>query len=253
MNFFRLFLLYFLSIFVNCQKISSIYDENIAVRSVYLAQMTYCENHLSDVQLEEYGTKAIMGYDKKTNSIYVAFRGSSNMHNWMENIQIEQITPYTNQSLAVEKGFYKAYSYIKTILFESLDTLATKYRTNILLITGHSLGSAMSILFAYDLIKTDYELKYVYNFGSPRVGNQAFIEDFNKHVSAFRVVHNNDIVASVPPQAFNYAHISQGICYNEQNSQYIYCGDVSCSLTNCSSTDHLNYLNITMGASGCQI
>ena len=252
---FMYFLLYFLQIFVKCQRTPIIYDEKISMQSVYLAQMTYCtsletcENCILDYEVESYGSKALMGYDNVTDAIFTAFRGSSNAYNWMENVQIGHITPYIDQSLSVEKGFYKAYGYIKSEIFENLGILTKKYRTNTLLLTGHSLGSALCTLFAYDLINTEYELRYFYNFGSPRVGNDAFVKDFDEYIDGFRVVHNNDIVVSVPPQIFGYAHVSQGVCYNEENSAYIYCDDDDKG--NYSSSDHLNYLNITMGSSGC--
>ena len=97
-------------------------------------------------------------------------------------------------------------------------------------------------------------IEYFYIFGSPRVGNEEFVEDFNNKIpNAYRVVHNNDIVTSVPPKVFNYAHINQGICYNEENTNYDLCDDISCDIYECSKDDHLNYLNITMGSSGCNI
>jgi len=76
-----------------------------------------------------------------------------------------------------------------------------------------------------------------------------FVEDFNEKIVGFCVVHANDIVASVPPILFDYTHISTGIC-NDENTKYDFCDDNSCGKS-CSSDDHLNYLNITMGSSGC--
>ena len=62
-----------------------------------------------------------------TNIIFTSFRGSSNIHNWTENIQVTHINPYKNTSIAVEKGFYKDYEYIKKQLFENLDDLVSLY------------------------------------------------------------------------------------------------------------------------------
>ena len=81
---------------------------------------------------------------------------------------------------------------------------------------------------------------------------EAFVDDFNKKIEGYRIVHNKDVVSSVPPKTFDYAHISLGICYNENNSEYVICEkDESCNITECSSNDHLNYLNMTMGSAGC--
>ena len=246
-----------LLLFVYSQIVKSIYDENLAKRALYYAEATYCDSwNMEDnieYEIENYGSKALLGYDNYSESIFTSFRGSSNTYNWMEDFQVRQIAPYENESIKIEKGFYKNYEYLEPDIFEVLPLLVEKYGTNQIMITGHSLGSAAATLFAYDISSYPlYEIAYFYIFGSPRVGNQAFVDDFNKKIEGYRVVHNNDVVSSVPPKTFDYAHISLGICYNENNSEYVICDkDESCNITECSSSDHLNYLNMTMGSAGC--
>lgn len=248
-------MLYFILLLLLLNTISS-YDEYIAIKSVNLTQCTYCNNFdIADYVVENFGSLAIQGFDSETQTIFTAFRGSSNIYNWIEDIHVEHIYPYKNESLSVETGFYKSYCYIKKMLFENLYILSKQYNTSDLLITGHSLGAAMSTLFAYDIIiyNAPFNIKHMYNFGSPRVGNTLFINDFNDNINnAYRVVHNNDIVASLPPKMFGYSHIKQGICYNENNTDYQICNDdISCYMYNCSTNDHLIYLNITLGSEGC--
>lgn len=229
------------------------YDESVSKRCVYLSNLAYCnttlcENCELEYIIEKFGSKAIQGYDYFTNSIFTSFRGSSNIHNWIENMQVQHIEPYENTLIKVDYGFYKNYIYLKQEIFNNLYILSEKYNTSDLLLTGHSLGSAACTLMAYDVIyETKFNILYFYNFGSPRVGNSIFVEDFNKKVGGFRVVHNNDIVCSLPPVFFDYAHISECIYYNENNDNYKTCYDESCNITECSSVDHLNYLNISMG------
>ena len=228
------------------------YNESISKQAVLLAQLAYCPNEKLDIEyidIENYGSKAILGYDNYTEMIFISFRGSSNTHNWMENIQMNQISPYENPNIKVEKGFYKNYNFVKNPIFDMLPELSDKYSCNKLFITGHSLGSAAATLFAFDiLLHYKYTIKYFYNFGSPRVGNDVFVYIFNQMVKGFRVVHNNDIVTSVPPVIFDYAHISTGIYYNEDNSKY---SKTEPESKDYSINDHLNYLNVTMGSSGC--
>ena len=248
-----IYLLLILLLFFN--KIKS-YDESIAIKSIILTQTTYCNDFdFVDFVVENTGSLAIQGFDDETNTIFIAFRGSSNIHNWIENIQVQHIYPYENKSLAVEAGFYKNYYYIKNDLFENLHTLTKQYNTSDLLITSHSLGAAASTLFAYDIIINNepFNIKYFYNFGSPRVGNQEFSNDFNnKMKNAYRIVHNKDIVATLPPIVFDYSHIKQGICYDENNTYYELCEDISCDYYKCSVDDHLKYLNVTLGSNGCK-
>lgn len=250
------------------------YDENIAIIAVNLAQASYSvysidewncttcnKNAKLEYIIENQGSKALQGYDKYTNTIFTSFRGSSNIHNWLENIRVKKIAPYVNASINVENGFYNAYNYIKSQLFDNLIKLQNKYKTSDLLITGHSLGAAMSTLMTYDIltIYTDYNIKYFINFGSPRVGNKDFVNSFNSYnINSYRITHYYDVVPHVPEEFIGYLHISNEIWYNELNNNYIICNDYndvedkycsnSCSPLHCTSiNDHLNYFNISMG------
>ena len=91
------------------------YDEYIALKCANLAQSAYCNNYTyADFIVENFGSFAIQGYEKETQTIFTAFRGSANIHNWLEDVQVQHTSPYDNQSLAVESGFYKYYYYIYT-------------------------------------------------------------------------------------------------------------------------------------------
>ena len=268
-----LFLLFCL-FYINAYDAHDAYDEYISKHCINLSQASYCVSSIdewtcitcdSSIKLEyivEYSeSKAIQGYDSLTNTIFTAFRGSSNIHNWIENIQIRKISPYNNSSIKIENGFYKAYNYIKPEIIDNLSILSKKYNTNKLLITGHSSGAAMATLMTYDILKlyNNYKIAYLFNFGSPRVGNKKFVEDFNNYnVTAYRVTHYYDMVPHVPEEILGYHHISNEIWYNRENSEYIICNDFdneednncsnSCAPLHCkSTTDHLYYLNVTMG------
>ena len=69
-------------------------------------------------------------------------------------------------------------------------------------ITGHSLGGALATLFA-----SRYgNAQGVYTFGSPRLGNEVFKENFDAKI--YRVVNNHDIVPRVPPPS-KYVHVGE--------------------------------------------
>lgn len=270
MNYFRI--LIFLSLFLNVNS----YDDFISKYFVKLSQAAYCVDNIYDWNcitcensidleyiIEEHGAKALQGYDSETDTIFTAFRGSSNFENWLDNIQIEKISPYNDENIKVEKGFYKAYNYLKPELIDNLVTLTKKYNTNRLSITGHSLGAAESTLFAYELmtIYKNYKISYFYNFGSPRVGNKEFVDSFMLvKIPSYRVTHYHDVVPHVPEELIGYSHVPHERWYNEDNSEYIVCNDFngiedndcsnSCAPLDCTSIkDHLNYLNISMGKS----
>lgn len=69
-------------------------------------------------------------------------------------------------------------------------------------ITGHSLGAALATLSAGRYGSA----QGVYTFGSPRVGNEVFKENFE--VKIYRIVNNDDIVPRVPPPG-KYVHVGE--------------------------------------------
>jgi len=255
------------------------YNEDIAKQAINFSQSTYCVSNPNywncstcdpfiklDYVIENKGMRALQGYNSETDMIITAFRGSSDIQNWLDNIRVNQFSPYNDADIRVETGFYQEYNAVKYQLINNLPTLTKKYGTNQLFITGHSSGAAVSTLMAYDILTLypEYNLGYLINFGSPRVGNHAFVDSFNSYNSTtYRITHYYDIVPHVPEQFFGYMHIANEIWYNEDNSDYTICDDLdniednacsnSCAPFHCISTsDHLNYLNVTMGYNDAQ-
>jgi predicted lipase len=68
-------------------------------------------------------------------------------------------------------------------------------------VTGHSLGGALAILAAYDLVDQHIATRpLVYTFGQPRTGNYAFATSVMATVpDVYRLTHYRDIVAHLPP------------------------------------------------------
>lgn len=247
------------------------YDESISQIAVNLSQASYCvssswncitctDENILEAIIESRGERVIMGYNTNLQTMFVSFRGSSNIQNWLDNIQVRKIYPYNDSNIGVEKGFYKAYQNVKTDIFETLSSIQDKYSTKSVLLTGHSLGAALATLMAFD-IKDIYSI-LLYTYGSPRVGNPEFVNEFNTTTN--RITHYYDIVPHLPEEALGFLHIPQEIWYNEDNTNYETCEDDtqhednscsnSCSPKHCTSTsDHLNYMNTPMGSSACEL
>ena len=119
-----------------------------------------------------------VGYSASNNAIVVAFRGSDNTKNWIDDFDFGQI-PYSKCSgCYVHNGFYLAYMTVSHEVRQQLQFLLAKYRGSSVWVTGHSLGGALATVAAMDIkINFDPPMK-VYTYGQPRVGNGKFAEYF---------------------------------------------------------------------------
>ena len=88
-----------------------------------------------------------------------------------------------------------------------------------LVITGHSLGGALTCLNALDFqlrqdrFEMDSKIKIsAYPLASPRTGNHEFREIFNRKVSSCdRLVLEADMVPRVPPKSIGFHHVGRKI------------------------------------------
>ena len=70
--------------------------------------------------------------------------------------------------------------------------------------TGHSLGAALATLAA-----AKRPPKALYTFGSPQVGNQAFVNSLPNIIPIHRVVDDQDVVTTLPPAFVEFQHAGQ--------------------------------------------
>lgn len=79
-------------------------------------------------------------------------------------------------------------------------------------VTGHSLGAALVTLFALERISISILKPTVYTFASPRVGDLAFVAQFNDKVPTSHRIYNwLDPVPYFPKNPFdNYYHVNRG-------------------------------------------
>jgi hypothetical protein len=260
------------------------YDESFVQHELDLCQASYCINSTSswdcatcdsDIDLEAVidnnGARALVGYDSDQDALFVAYRGSSNIQNWIDNAKFILTAPYSDlPSVKVEKGFYAWYTDLKSGVDTALESLKTKYSTSKIQLTGHSAGGAVATLHAFDIARGESStpgltLDSVVTFGSPRVGNLAFSEAHDEYIDqdsipSWRVTHYYDIVPHMPEEILGYNHVNTEVWYNEASTSYSICDqsgeDPTCSNTcspiHCTSvSDHLDYLNTPLGSSGC--
>ncbi|KNE66338.1 hypothetical protein AMAG_19389 [Allomyces macrogynus ATCC 38327] len=209
-----------------------------------------------------------VAYNAARNSVMVAFRGSSNVANWIDNLEFGKIAyPFTvpatfKSKPKVHKGFVDAYNEVRPILLQALATAKSRYPTAQITITGHSLGGAIATLAAADIAALGMvaasRVKLTV-FNSPRVGTSEFSDLVGSlnlaHVA--RYVEENDIVSHLPPTFLGFEHIV-GEKYQRAGTVYACVGaeDQSCSDARVPFTSisaHLAFFGKSgfFGGSGC--
>ena len=137
--------------------------------------------------------------DKEVGFCIVAFRGTESF----KDVRIDlSIWPTKVDGSRVHKGFYSQWAALKPSVMQLMHDCPQK-----VYVTGHSLGGAVANLAALDMARQFPSKQiFVYTFGSPRVGNMAFVNEYAKHVSSsVRVVRKSDPIPLVPPFPF-YKH-----------------------------------------------
>ena len=141
---------------------------------------------------------------EKRGATIVAFAGTDplKIEDWIKDFTL---APEPN---ALHLGFKTALDAVWPIIEEVI-----KHRPDQpLFFTGHSMGAALALLGAeHALNKTGITPTAVYTYGTPRTGGLDFFTSYEKLGDrTFRLVHGNDIVATVPPSANgNFRHVGR--------------------------------------------
>jgi len=78
-----------------------------------------------------------------------------------------------------------------------------------IIVVGHSLGSSLATLVAFDSIESGYAKSVqLLTYASPYTGDKTFVKAFESRIlDSVRVVNKHDVVPKVPPPLFGYRHI----------------------------------------------
>jgi predicted lipase len=191
---------------------------------------------------------------EKTKRISIVFRGSESKSDWYYDLQF--FKRQLHDDVYVHKGFWNQlhinenYEKIKKILDELLAIEENKDFE--IIITGHSLGAALSTLFGYEYSREIPQKVTVVSFASPRVGDEGWRKAFDaqENLTHYRISNNRDVVTAAP--MFWYKHVGINIHISESKSEifrnYNYNTWWKYSLFNCFSvSDHdidLYYQNL---------
>jgi len=258
-------------------KLSSIsaagtFNWDEAMTALHHAQTTYCKE---DTYLDRtYGgpltgfvatyrisnprfdTAGYIGYHSGEQNIYISFRGTATLNNWLTTNLDADYDPYhLCDECKAHSGFMEAAQAVFPEVLSEVQRLRALYPSYKVVVTGHSLGGALSHIMALELdaYMSNIEL---YTYGSPRVSNDELATySTARFPTASRVTHDKDMVVHVPGSIF-YTHMAGEWHQPDDDVEVIECfgyEDENCSYQYVftSISDHMEYLGVEMGEGGC--
>jgi hypothetical protein len=131
--------------------------------------------------------------------VVVAFRGTDETEDWFSDVNI-----YLRQMPEgdLHSGFANAYGMLQFQIWREIERANPKH----IWITGHSLGGAMALTCAYDLVVyRGRNVDGVITFGQPKIGKQNLATSLQKRLGdrCVHFVNESDPVPQLPPR---FAH-----------------------------------------------
>lgn len=241
--------------------------------------------HVFDVTSSETLSFSMI-YNPSTKRFVTSFRGTAGTAELLLEIAEGGALKYALSSLPgayADDYFYTHYANnLRDAFIDNIKKAYAEFPDFNFIFTGHSLGGAITTLASYDAVTQGIipsKQATLYNYGSPRVGNQVFADAVQSAIpEIYRVVHWKDMVPHVPPCIMNLKgecvpsglspdpsvlpltwhawHIQPQIFYDEANVEYSVCNaeEPSCadqfSLTGSSVNDHGFYVGIKLACGG---
>lgn len=149
--------------------------------------------------------------------IVLSFRGTTCFQDWCTDFNIKFVPSGVGR---VHCGFSTALDYVWDDLKKAISEFRDKQQS--IWITGHSLGGALATLATDRLTEEGIEVKGLYTFGQPRVGEKIFARNFDNKMKdlSFRFVHDEDVVPKVPPALKGYRHIGTECFFDRDDKMY---------------------------------
>ncbi|GJE91306.1 lipase family protein [Phanerochaete sordida] len=168
-----------------------------------------------------------VGYDPSLKTVTIAHQGTdtSEFLADLTDVDISMTTldsslfPGVSSSVEAHEGFANEQAKTATQILSAVQTGISKFGATKVTTVGHSLGAALSLL---DAVYLPLHIKGVsfqtVLYGLPRVGNQAFADYVDAHVSAFTRINNKeDPIPIVPGRFLGFHHPSGEVHITDAN------------------------------------
>jgi len=253
--------------------VNTTYNEEHAREFVTLSALTYCEDttHLYDwsckgcsqsntplvpskIRILDVGvknaTRILIGKLRDQAGCLIAFRGSANDFNWKRDEQFRKAIPENYEDCPgcyVHSGFYTIWKNVRDEALQAIRDVGCgpvpeckedancQNPDNLLYVTGHSMGAALTELAMFTLQHHGFNVAKTYMFEAPRVGNKAFVDafasNFKRKFDVFRITHARDPFVHLPPTVLGYLHVQTEVFYDIKGNYKVCIGneDPGCS------------------------
>jgi hypothetical protein len=173
-------------------------------------------SHWGLTQIEELSDGSIFAcVASNEKMVVVAFRGTDDAVDWLTNFDLLFLRLGTG---VVHRGFYRSTTAMVSRAVEAAK--AQGAANKLIWITGHSLGGAMALLFAYDCLQTKaLDITGLVTFGQPMVVDGRLARYLNAELSGryLRFVNGGD---SVPRMVPGYSHCGNLVYFIDNSFKF---------------------------------
>lgn len=171
-------------------------------------------------------------------TIVVAFQGTSSLgnlrtdlHTWLAVHPPYRGSIFRGTSPLVHKGFLSGWETSglkKVVLNKVRDAMSSEgfeMSQARVILTGHSMGGALAVLAGMD-ISRECQMPgnriSCYTFGAPRVGNRAFMLDYNSIIpDTWQIVNGYDMVPSMPSFGNFFTRVGKRVMINDAGDMIV--------------------------------
>ncbi|TFK39670.1 lipase class 3 family protein [Crucibulum laeve] len=156
-----------------------------------------------------------VGFDPTLQTVIVAHQGTdpSKIQSlltdgdfFLDNLD-STLFPGVSSDIKVHNGFADEHAKTATSILAAVQTTMQKHSTNDITIVGHSLGAALALLEGVYLPLFIPGAKFTtIGYGMPRVGNAAFADYVDSHVTLTHVNNLQDLVPTLPGRFLGFTH-----------------------------------------------
>lgn len=187
-------------------------------RDVYSEEVEKLETF---VESKDTGIQATVGLDGSR--AVVCLRGSDAVVDWKNNFNMGKVPflsrKHSDPEMMVHTGFYIGHTSVKGKIYKKLNTIVDSEECKSILFTGHSAGIVAGLL-AYDYINKKNLPIEIVTFGTPRVGNKAFVDAFDREMKCTRIINDRDLVPLAPLKVLGFHHVGNDLIHIKNGEVY---------------------------------